>query len=218
MQKQAAVHTTENTCKGMSLHRRSTMTRVFGGAMLAALLASATAQAAWQLDGASSALHFVSVKNATVAETHHFKQLQGQWADDGQLSVSIPVQSLETLIPIRNERMLEHVLKAKDFPLISATATVAPSVVKNIAVGTSSDQDVSLKLTIAGQSQDVSAKVRITKLADQRFNVATLSPVLLNTVAFKLDTGVAKLQELAKLQQIDAVVPVSFNVNFVAAK
>ena len=67
-----------------------------------ALSTAFTSQAAWQLDQAQSQLRFVSVKNGVVAEVHQFSQLSGNWADDGKVTVQIPVITLDTLIPIRN--------------------------------------------------------------------------------------------------------------------
>jgi polyisoprenoid-binding protein YceI len=182
--------------------------------ILAMALSAGAAQAGWQLDPAHSSLNFVSVKNDVVAETHSFKQLQGQWADDGSFSVEIPVQSLDTLIPIRNERMLEHLFKAKDFPLITAKGKIDPTVVKSLKSGAVSQQQVALSLTIAGQTQNVNAAIELVKLADQQVLAYTKAPLLIKAADFKLDSGVKQLQDIAKLNRIELVVPVTFSVQF----
>lgn len=182
--------------------------------ILALALTAGAAHAGWQLDAAHSSLNFVSVKNDVVAETHSFQQLQGQWADDGSFSVEIPAQSLDTLIPIRNERMLEHLFKAKDFPLISAKGKLEPSVVKNLKTGAVSQQQVALSLTIAGQTQSVNTSIELVKLTDQQILAYTKAPVLIKAADFKLDAGVKQLQDIAKLNRIEMVVPVTFSVQF----
>ncbi len=57
------------------------MTAIFSAALRTALLATAFAApgafAAWTLDGERSTVQFISVKNASVAEVHHFKALRG---------------------------------------------------------------------------------------------------------------------------------------------
>lgn len=182
--------------------------------ILALALTTGTAQAAWQLDAQQSSLRFVTVKNDVVAETHSFKQLQGQWADNGQFSVEIAVESLDTLIPIRNERMLEHLFNAKQFPLIKATGQIDVAKVKAMKTGALQNEKVEMSLTLLEQNQKVMVDLNIVKLADNRVLAFTKSPVLVKAADFKLDTGVRKLQEIAKLNRIELVVPVSFDVQF----
>lgn len=182
--------------------------------VLALALAAGSAQAAWQLDSAQSSLHFVTVKNDVVAETHRFTQLQGQWADDGQFRVEIPVQSLDTQIPLRNERMLEHLFQAKQYPLIQATGTLPANKVAALKTGDTLNEKVDMALTLLDQTQTVVVDLALVKLADNRVLAYTKAPVLVKATEFKLDGGVAKLQALAKLNRIELVVPVNFSVQF----
>lgn len=182
--------------------------------LLAAMLVSVSSHAAWQLDNSQSALRFVTVKNSLVAETHSFKSLSGTWSDDGVVNVSIDVKSLDTLVPIRNERMLEHLFHAAKFPMISATTRVDPNLVTKLAVGATTQQKAELKLTLLDQTQTVMVDLQLVKLADNKVLAHTQSPVLVNAATFKLDAGVAKLQEIAKLKTIELVVPTTFSVVF----
>ncbi|PTB84854.1 YceI family protein, partial [Pseudidiomarina aestuarii] len=91
------------------------MKKLMVTASLSALLSMgiATAHAdTWRINADSSVLNFVSVKNETVAETHRFTDLSGA-VTDGKLEVSIPVASIDTQIPIRNERMLKHIFNSE---------------------------------------------------------------------------------------------------------
>jgi polyisoprenoid-binding protein YceI len=179
-----------------------------------ALSTAFSSQANWQLDPAQSQLRFVSVKNGVVAEVHKFSQLAGSWADDGKVSVQIPVATLDTMIPIRNERMLEHVFKAATFPNITASAMIAPKLVSDLMVGGSMQHSTELSVTLLDQTQTLPVQLTLTKLADGKIQAATTAPVLVNSAAFKLDNGVRKLQEIAKLNDISLMVPVTFNVEF----
>lgn len=182
--------------------------------LLAALLISFSSSAAWQLDNSQSALRFVTVKNSLVAETHSFKTLSGTWSDDGVVNVSIDVKSLDTLVPIRNERMLEHLFHATKFPTITATTKLDPNTVASLAIGATTHQKVELSLTLLDQTQTVRVDLNLVKLADNKVLAYTQSPVLVNAANFKLDAGVAKLQEIAKLKAIELVVPTTFSVVF----
>ncbi len=182
--------------------------------LLALALTAGSAQAAWQLDAAQSSLRFVTVKNDVVAETHRFNQLQGQWADDGQFNVQIPVKGLDTLIPIRNERMQEHLFQASKFATITASGRLDSAKISALSSGTVATEAVELTLTLLDQTQKINVELSLVKLSDNRVLAYTKAPVLIKATDFKLEAGVKKLQELAKLNRIELVVPVSFDVQF----
>jgi polyisoprenoid-binding protein YceI len=177
-----------------------------------ALSVAFSSQAAWTLDSAASSLRFASVKNDTVAEIHNFSKISGSWQDNGQAQITIDVASLDTLVPIRNERMRTQLFEESTFPQISATAQINPALVKDMAVGSNQQLKTELKVTIRDQSQTLNAELAISKLSDGRIVVNTVAPILVNAVNFKLEGGVAKLKDLAKLQRIELVVPVTFLV------
>lgn len=179
--------------------------------MLALGMAFST-QAAWTLDGSASSLRFATVKNDTVAETHKFTKISGNWQDDGQAKISIEVASLDTLVPIRNERMLTHLFDSEKYPVITAVAQIKPELIKDMAVGSNQQLKTDLTVTIREQSQTFTTELAVSKLTDGRIVVSTVAPVLVNAVNYKMDTGVAKLKEIAKLQRIEMIVPVTFQV------
>lgn len=115
-------------------------------------------------------------------------------------------------MPIRNERMRTQLFEESTFPQISATAQINPALVKDMAVGSNQQLKTELKVTIRDQSQTLNAELAISKLSDGRIVVNTVAPILVNAVNFKLEGGVAKLKDLAKLQRIELVVPVTFLV------
>ena len=181
---------------------------------LALALASPLALAAnWQLDNTQSSLHFVSVKNDTVAEVHQFKQLSGSW-DGKNVKVSIAANSLETQIPIRNERIWQYVLNSAQYATVDVGAKLKMQNIEALSVGGSTVQELPLSVTISGNTATISSKIRITRISNTVLQASTEAPLMLNTANFKLTDGIAKLQELAGLKRIDAMVPVSFNVRF----
>lgn len=182
-------------------------------ALSLALCAGVANAATWQLDNEQSSLHFVSVKNELVAETHAFQALNGSW-DEKSVSVSIPVSSMQTNIPIRNDRIWQYVLQADQFANIQIKAPLTSESIASLTAGNSLVQDLPLTATIAGQSAVVTAKVRITMLNGSTLQAVTEAPLMLDTNQFKLAAGIAKLQELAGLKRIDPMVPVTFNVRF----
>ncbi len=179
-----------------------------------ALSTSFMSHATWQLTPEQSQLRFVSVKNGTVAEVHKFSQLSGNWAADGKVTIQIPVATLDTMIPIRNERMLEHVFNAKTFGVIQATAQIEPKLLSDLTVGASMQHNTELSLTLLDKTQTLPVQLTLTKLQDNKIQAATTAPVLVNSATFQLDAGVRKLQDIAKLNDISLLVPVTFHVEF----
>lgn len=181
---------------------------------LAVTLFSATAAAdSWQLDSEHSSLHFVSVKNDHIAETHRFTDIQGSWADN-QVTVEIPVVGLDTQIPIRDERMLEHIFKSTDFSVVTATARLDDKLFLQLDEGDTMPTAVELTITIAGAKQTISSHIQVTRLDDDRFLINSIQPLIIDAKAFDLVAGVNKLRELAGLARIDYSVPVTFSVQF----
>lgn len=170
--------------------------------------------ASWQLNPAQSSLNFVSIKNATIAETHQFSNLSGTWSEQGAVQIQIPVASIETHIPIRNQRILDFVLNAKQYTDITALANIQPDSIAELTAGQSTVITLPITLNIAGQSLTLMANIRVLKINDTTIQAATESPIILNVDTAKLSAGVDKLQQLASLNDISKIVPITFSVNF----
>ena len=181
-------------------------------ALVVAAALSFSAAADWSVNSQQSSLNFVSVKNDVVAETHSFKELTGKLTTAGEFSVVIPVATIDTAIPIRNERILEHVLAAKQFASINAKGKVDSKVLTGLKTGDSVVVDQALDLTLLSQSQTLTAKVKVTKVSETQLLVTTVAPVMLDVNKFQLGAGVEKLRELAGLKSISPFVPTTFSL------
>ncbi len=72
----------------------------------------------WKLDNNHSSVNFISVKNDSVIEQHHFRNISGSVSKDGQVKVVIDLTSVDTQISIRDERMKKKSCsKLRDFRL-----------------------------------------------------------------------------------------------------
>lgn len=167
----------------------------------------------WQLDSDNSVLNFVSVKNDHVDEIHRFTDVQGEWVD-GKVSIEIPVTSLDTQIPIRNERMLKHLFNAEDYSIVSAAASLEEKLLTEMPVGETLPLMVDITVFIAGKSETMQSSLQVTRLGTDRFLATTTHPINIDTKAFGLVAGIEQLREIAGLQRIDYNVPVTFSVQF----
>lgn len=182
-------------------------------ASLAILAASFNATADWQLHNNSSKVSFVSIKKDTIGEVHHFKTLSGQIADNGNFSVEIDLTSVETNIPIRNERMQSMLFNTKVFPTLKLTAKVSKELAQ-LTDGNSNVFSVPATLSLNGIKKDLAIDVFAARTNKNSLLVTAMSPIIINASDFNLDTGVAALQKVAGLPNIARAVPVTFVLHF----
>ena len=194
---------------------KTKLTALLSSAVIFASLAvTGAAQAStWQLDNQQAELRFASVKNKTIAEIHRFTQLNGQ-ISNGQLRVEIALSSLDTQIPIRNERMQQHLFNAAEFPMIQATGQLPMAEVQGLNVGQTLALNIPLNLTIRDRTKPVSAEVMVTRLTENQVSATTTAPIMVRANDFDLVDGIEKLRNIAGLSEIDYVVPVTFSVSF----
>ncbi|MEE4111123.1 MAG: YceI family protein [Halieaceae bacterium] len=169
--------------------------------------------AAWDLDAERSTVQFLSVKNASVAEVHHFTKVSGGIDDDGQATVTIDLASVETMIPIRNERMREMLFETARFPEATLSARV-PADLDELDAGETTRADLEVSIDLHGKTALYSAAAHVTRLADGSLQVVLATPVLVKAADFGLEGGVEMLREVAGLKNISTAVPVDATLVF----
>jgi polyisoprenoid-binding protein YceI len=184
---------------------------------LALLLLAGPALAQWELDNARSSIDFISVKNAAIAESHHFSSLVGYIGSDGNASVTINLDSVETLIPIRNERMRAMLFDTSNYPTASVTTAVEPAILAAVAKGGTVSTEVPFKLSLHGMETSLTAPVVVIGEADT-LRVVSTRPILIGADDYNLGAGVEALREVAGLANISTAVPVTIDLLFTRAK
>lgn len=169
---------------------------------------------AWTIDSEASRLSYVSIKLGEVAESNSISGIAGSVSADGAVEIEIDLASVDTGIDIRNERMREFLFEVTDHPTATISAQVDPAAFASLRVGESLAQEVETTLSLKGIESTVYTNVTVTRIAENRVQVASADPVLVSANTFDLTAGIAKLQELASLESITPVVPVSFLVTF----
>jgi polyisoprenoid-binding protein YceI len=182
--------------------------------MFAALLLSSNAFAQWQLMNGESTVDYVSIKKSSVGEVNGFNQLNGTIGNNGKLAVDIDLGSVETNVPLRNERMKSMLFEIASFPKASVSATLDPDALKKMKVGDTYQDSINFTFTLHGVSKEMAAKVRVVKLAKNRILAVSTSPIIVNADQYKLVAGVEKLREAAHLPSISMAVPVTFSLVF----
>jgi hypothetical protein len=182
---------------------------------VALLTAALPVHAEWTLENSSSQLSFVTIKATDVAEVDTFTELSGSVGIDGHARVVIELASVDTLIPIRDERMREILFQTDVFPTATAEAQLDLNRLQGLARGASTVVSTELLFSIGDADLPITTDLLVARLADDRMLVATLKPIIVNADAVSLAAGVEQLREIAGLPSISKAVPVSFVLQFV---
>lgn len=166
----------------------------------------------WTLNADASRVAFGSVKKDTVGEVHSFEGLSGTVAADGTVAVEIDLTSVETLIDIRNERMVEHVFN--NTPKAMINASIDLDEVSGLAVGESTLVDATGTIELIGNSLELDTEMFVLRVSDSQVMVTTNDMIMLSTADLGLTAGIDKLMELAKLPGITRVSPVTLRFVF----
>ena len=180
------------------------------------LLAAVPAQANWYLDGESSRLSFVSTTDAHVAEVQRFLVLHGKVDENGLARVDIELDSINSGVPLRDERMRKDLFEIKTFPEAQINARIDLRPIKDLAPGAQLELRLPVTVSLHGQEHVYNAELLATRLDDQRFQVVTLEPLVLNVADFGLLPGLETLRTAAGLSAISASVPVGAVLIFTA--
>jgi len=182
------------------------------------LLAGATlsARADWYLDGESSRLSFISTKNANLSEVQRFLVLHGKVDANGLAEVEVELESVNSGIPLRDERMRKELFEIQTFPEALITAQIDLRPINDLAPGAQLELRLPLTVNLHGKQHQYNAELLATRLDDRRFQVVTLEPLVINAEDFNLAPGLEVLRKVADLSAISLSVPVGAVLIFTA--
>ncbi len=187
---------------------------VLKGVLLAALSAPMCPAFAadWAVVPDESEVAFVTVKNGRVAEAHTFQRVGGRIDDDGRAIIEIELASVDTGIPIRDERMRTLLFAVDRYPQAVMRAPIDLDAFEGLAPGESVAARLEGTLTLHGQDAPLTAEVWVTRLGSDKVRVSTRRPVIVDADSFGLTGGIEALRAVAGLASITPAVPVSFNI------
>ena len=180
---------------------------------VAALVSAAPAWAEWQVADNSS-IQFVSIKNNTIGEVSHFDMIAGTVSDQGAVEVRVALDSVETNIGIRNDRMKKMLFEVGLYPEAVITAQLTPETMAVLGSSSGAAVPVVLQIDLHGQVVSKDAVLTVSATHAGGFSATTSQPILLNAAEFDLEDGVAALQSVAGLNAISRVIPVTVSLNF----
>ena len=78
----------------------------------------------YELDTDLSALSFVTIKKNYTVEPASIKSITGTISNEGEFSISIPVNAIDTGVSIRNKRLADIFFEEKKYPTFNATGSI----------------------------------------------------------------------------------------------
>ena len=178
------------------------------------LLFSSPVFSDWYLVNEESKLNFISIKASNIAEIHSFKKVSGSVKENGEAQLTINLASLETLIPIRNERMGKLLFETKIYPSAFFKLEVDLEKILLTEVGKSSEVEYRGMFGLKNKQFPLLVKLKVTRLNDQSFSVSSSEPLLLNADRLGLSNGIESLRAVAGLPSISKSVSVTFSLMF----
>ena len=156
----------------------------------------------------------MSIKNNTIGEVSHFDMISGTVGDQGAVEVRVALDSVETNIGIRNDRMKKMLFEVGLYPEAVITAQLSPEAMAVLGSSSGSAVPVVLQIDLHGQVVSKDAVLTVSATDAGGFSATTSQPILLNAAEFNLEDGVAALQSVAGLNAISRVIPVTVSLNF----
>lgn len=170
----------------------------------------------WALDSANSRVNFISIKKGNIGESHDFTDLSGVITDNTP-TITIKPDSIESHVPIRNERMRELLFETGLYPTIEVKADAVPQL-GSMKTGDSLLATIPASLSMHGVSHTLDLELRISKLNKQTLIVSSTQPVIVRAADYNMVEGIVKLSALVNNLAIAESVPVSFSLQFKLAK
>ncbi|HCS63824.1 MAG TPA: carbohydrate-binding protein [Cellvibrio sp.] len=168
----------------------------------------------WSLNSTDSYLNFVTTKNTHNVEAHNFTVLSGEINPAGIATLRIDLNSVNTGVALRDQRMRDLLFETLTYPTATVTMSVPASVIGGLAVGQSSQNDITASLNLHGVTANVTTRVLVQKLSSSRVLVQSLAPVLTKADTYSLVNGVEALRAAVGIASINASVPVDFALVF----
>lgn len=181
----------------------------------AALTLVASGLSALEMDSSRSVLNITSVKNDRFAELFTFDDVTGRIDDaTGKAKISIALDSIDSGIEIRDERMRKYLFNTQEHKTARFAAEVDLQSLESLAAGQQRAVELKGELTLNGHSVPMVFQTQVTRLASGELSVATATPGFIDVTRHKMAPGIGKLRSLAGLNNISLAVPVTFSVVF----
>jgi outer membrane protein OmpA-like peptidoglycan-associated protein/polyisoprenoid-binding protein YceI len=168
----------------------------------------------WVLNANQSNLYVQTEKLESVVEKHRFTSIEGNISRDGDATIKIDLNTLDTGIDLRNVRMRFVLFETFKFPTAEITARLDKSKLTEIATRTRINYTLMARVNLHGIVKDIAIPVEIARLNDTTVTVSTIKPVVVKAETFDFLKGLAKLADAMGGIRIVPEASISFDLTF----
>jgi len=110
--------------------------------------------------------------------------------------------------------MKEFMFQTDKYPEAKVTADLKLTQFQSLAIGNSKSVSMPMTLDLHGIIEQRELDVSVTRLGANKVHVTNKGVIVIDAEDFGFEAGLAKLQELAKLDSISPVVSVTVSLTF----
>lgn len=167
----------------------------------------------WELESEASKLQFQSIKNGSKIETSSFAKLTGTIDANGNASLKVLLDSVDTKVDLRNVRMRFLFFETFEFPEASITTQIDPALIADLADVRRKTLTLPFTMNLHGVTKEMTADLSLTLIGEDLVAVSTAEPINVAVADFNLAGGLQKLEEAANVEIVPSST-VSFDFIF----
>jgi outer membrane protein OmpA-like peptidoglycan-associated protein/polyisoprenoid-binding protein YceI len=168
----------------------------------------------WILDPSRSHVYMQTEKREGIIEKHQFTAVEGNIGRDGNATVRIDLNSIDTGIDLRNVRMRFLLFETYKFPYAEITAKLDKAKLQELTTRSRITYPLTLRVNMHGIINEMQTLVSIARTGNATVEVATIDPLPVTAESFDLVKGVGKLVDAMGGIRIVPSSPVSFDLVF----
>jgi OmpA-OmpF porin, OOP family len=172
----------------------------------------------WVLNSSHSNVYLQTEKLENTIEKHRFRSLEGSVSRNGDATLKIDLNSLDTGIDLRNVRMRFLLFETFKYPSAIITANIDRSKLGELGSRSRITYVLHARVEMHGASKEFDIPVEIERINDTTVNVSTVTPVAVAGEAFDFTRGINKLSEAMGGIRIVPSGSISFDLNFASGK
>ena len=173
-----------------------------------------SALAHWTLDAENSNISYGTIKNDMIGENNSFKTISGTIDDNGHINIDIALATVETQLELRDTRMRDIVFKVAEYTNAKLTGDMNLQAHDDQEIGTSRVIETTIALELVGEKIELDVMLLVTRLAENKVMVTPHGVIFIDADDYELAPAIETLRELAGLDTIATVVPMSFYLTF----
>lgn len=175
-------------------------------------VSSAFAANDWSVNEDLSSLTYVSTKKEHVSENHVISGISGSVDASGNLSISLDMDTVDSEIEVRDQRMKDWLYKVDSFPAATFSAEIDLDEYSSLEVGESTESFVEGELSLVGITTEIEFDVLVTRTGEDSVIVNTAAPVIVSASNLQINEGVEALKSSVQLSSISDSVPVYMTI------